>query len=601
MKFWNKIIKTHAIAVVLIAVSCALAIGSMWKDSSIRDEMPHIVGGYSYLTKLDYRVNPEHPPLIKEISAIPLLFMDVYFPDEDVSWKNKVNDQWSLGDKFLYKYGNDADQMLFWGRVPMVLIFLIGGWVLYRWAERMTRRREIALVALILYLFSPNLMAHGRFITTDMGMTIFSLFAFYAYYLYLEKPDWKKLIGVGLVFGFAQLAKFSVVMVIPAFFVVAFLYGLGSYKKGKLKNTLKEICLQLSRVTLIMIIGYLLVGAWYYVHMAGMPKDVQHRLIDDSIASYEVAGFDFRDMLHTFTEAPVLRPYSQYLLGFFMVTAHTAYGHTTYFFGEVGKNWPEYFTFAYLMKEPLPAQFLFFFGVLVLLVELARRVALVKKDKGKNLEKGAGWLRSHAVMLGYFFLVLVVFIMSSLNKLQLGIRYIIPIFPFIYLFTAYMIWVFWEDVKDKKRIALYYFNIGALVVVMIWYIGISFVAFPSYLAYFNEVKGGPKEAWKYFVDSNLDWGQDLVRLEEFMDENSIEHIRMDYFGGGNLDYYLGDRYEYWGFDKGYSPGWFAISASAIQWNSQNDYDKSYHWLTDNYEPVEQIGYSIFVYYVPEEN
>jgi len=600
MKFWRRIIKTHIIAFLLIAISGTLASLSMIKDSSIRDEMPHIIAGYSYLTKLDYRINPEHPPLIKEFSALPLLFQDIYFPEEDVSWKDRVNDQWALGDKFLYQYGNDADQMIFSGRLLMVLVFLAGGWVLYRWIERVTRKREVALVGLILYLFSPNLIAHGRFITTDMGMTVFSIFALYAYYLYLEKPTWKMLIFAGLVFGFAQLAKFSAVMLIPAFFVAAFLYGVGSYREGKFKAMFREVIKQLSRVTLIMIIGYLLVGIWYTVHLAGMPKEVQHQLIGESISTYELAGIEFKSMLHVFTESPVLRPYAQYLLGFFMVTAHTTVGHTTFFFGEVGKNWPEYFTFAYLLKEPLAGQFLFYFAVLVLFVEGIRRAIRIANDKkSKPVEHMATWTRMNAVLLGYFFLALVIFVMSSLNKLQLGIRYIVPIFPFMYLFVAYMLSVFWENIRDRKQYGLYYFNISVLIVTLVWYIGTAFAAFPHYLPYFNELKGGPKEAYKYFVDSNLDWGQDLIRLAEFVDDNNIEHIKVDYFGGGNLDYYLGGKYEWWGCDRGPTTGWIAVSVSPIQWCSQADYDDSYHWLTDNYKPVEQIGYSIFVYYVPE--
>ena len=76
----------------------------------------------------------------------------------------------------------------------------------------------------------------------------------------------------------------------------------------------------------------------------------------------------------------------------------------------------------------------------------------------------------------------------------------------------------------------------------------------------------------------------------------MQDIKIDYFGGGDLDYYFGQgNYELWGFDREPTTGWLAISVNAIQWNSANDEEKqSYHWLTDKYEPVEKIGYSIFV-------
>lgn len=599
MKFWKHIIQTHLLAAILIIMAGLFAVFSMWDDSSVRDEMPHIVSGYSYLTKQDYRVNPEHPPLIKQLAAFPLLFQDVFFPEQDPSWKDKVNDQWDLGDKFLYKYGNDADSMLFWGRIPMVLIFLLAGWVLYRFTEKVTKRREAALIALLLFLFSPNLMAHGRFITTDMGITAFAIFALYAYYLYLERPNWKNMLFAGVVFGLAQLAKFSVFLLIPTFLFIGFLYGLGVYKKGKGRLAIKQIGVQIGKAILIMVIGYVLVGFWYTVSIWNMPVEVQHKLINESLTPRDLGGINAPYFLNAMTDFPLTRPYAQYLLGFLMVTAHATGGHTTYFFGEVGKHWSEYFVFAYFLKEPVAAQILFYFAVIIFALACFKVVKARKKGEEHPL-KNAYWLQSQAVLLGYFFFTFLVFAMASLNKLQLGIRYILPVFPFIYLFSAYMLVVFWEHFEAKKQVWVKFLSIGSLLLLLVWYLGSNILVFPSYLAYFNELRGGPKEGYKYLVDSNLDWGQDLVRLRQFMDDRGVPYVKIDYFGGGNLDYYLGGRYQPWGFDRKPTTGWFAISASAIQWNSLNSPSEgSYHWLTDYYKPVAQIGYSIFVYYVPE--
>ncbi len=598
MRFWKNLLKTHYLAFVMMLGAGFLAVGSVWNDSSIRDEMPHIVAGYSYWTKQDYRINPEHPPLIKQLAALPLLFMDIYFPEYDPSWQKPINDQWDLGNKFLYKYGNDADGMLFWGRLPMILIFLLGGFFLYRFTEKITKRREAALIALALFLFSPNLMAHGRFITTDMGITAFAIFALYAYYLYLENPTWKNLLWAGVVFGLAQLAKFSVFLLIPTFLFIAFIYGLGAYRKGKIINTLQEIGKELAKVCTIMVIGYLLVGFWYQVFIWNMPVEAQHELIDVSIKDSDLAGLGFNTKLHWMTDISFLRPYAQYLLGFLMVSSHTTGGHTTYFFGEVGTHWPDYFVFAYWLKEPIAAQILFYFAIMIFGFGAYHFFHRKNQDKTKIFLL---WMRENAVIIGYFVFASFVFILASTNKLQLGIRYILPVFPFIYMFTAIMLWQFEKSLDREKRIGFYWTNIGAFLILMLWYLGSNLTVFPSYLPYFNEIKGGPKEGWKYMVDSNVDWGQDLIRLKQFMDKKKINHIKIDYFGGGDLDYYLPNRYEYWGFDRKPSTGWFAISASAIQWNTLNPEEKgNYHWLTDYYKPVDQIGYSILVYFVPEK-
>ena len=470
-------------------------------------------------------------------------------------------------------------------------------WVLYRFTERITKRRELALVALILFLFSPNLMAHGRFITTDMGATVFSLFALYAYYLYLEKTNWKSYSWAGVVFGLALLTKFSTFLLIPTFIFIAFIYGIGSYRKGKFKLMLKGTGLEIVKAVGIIVIGYILVGLWYVPHIWNMPVAVQHELINESIKDSDLGHLGFNTLLNNMTNVTVLRPYAQYLLGFLMVSAHTTGGHMTYFFGQLGTHWPDYFVFAYLLKEPIAAQILFYFAVLLLLVAGVRKIT--HAAQGKKSEKPY-WLRRNAVIISYAFLSALVFGMASANKLQLGIRYILPIFPFLYMFIAIMLGEFVKELDKKKKIGLYWANISVLVVLLVWFVGVNIMTFPSYLPYFNEIIGGPKEGWKYMVDSNVDWGQDLIRLKEFMDKKDIPLMKVDYFGGGDLDYYLGNRYESWGYDKKPSTGWFAISASAVQWNTLNPPERgNYHWLTDNYEPVEFVGNSILVYHVPE--
>ncbi len=150
------------------------------------------------------------------------------------------------------------------------------------------------------------------------------------------------------------------------------------------------------------------------------------------------------------------------------------------------------------------------------------------------------------------------------------------------------------------------------------------------MSYFNEAVGGPKNGYNYVTDSNADWGQDLKRLDKFIDrynwcpQNSldsfcaiydtqkgqIEKIHLDYFGGGyntnqeDLDYYLGDTYIKWhGDSRPIGQGWYAISTNYLQssiYNKKTIDRMSYRWLK-NKEPFYQVGTSIMIYYVtPEE-
>ncbi|MBU2025359.1 glycosyltransferase family 39 protein, partial [Patescibacteria group bacterium] len=349
--------KYDFLALVILGVMFFLAVGSMREDSAIRDEMPHIVAGYSYITQADYRLNPEHPPLVKQLSALPLLFMKINFPKEDAGWKYNVNDQWSLGDTFLYKSGNDADKMLFWARIPIVILMLLAGFVVYLWASEIFKNKLAGFLALLLYAFSPNIIAHGRFITTDMGVTAFSVFALYSWWKFLKEPGWSKFLIAALLQGCLHLAKFSIPILLPIIGIMT-IFAIFSYSKQW--GAKKRWAIYLASVMSATIIAFLLVGVWYKIFMREMPLDVQQRLIAESIWDDQFGNAGLATKLINLSNIEALRPYVQYALGFFMVAAHASYGHSTYFMGDVGQNWPEYYFIAYLLKEPLASQIILY-------------------------------------------------------------------------------------------------------------------------------------------------------------------------------------------------------------------------------------------------
>ncbi|MBI1975003.1 MAG: hypothetical protein HYS57_01430 [Parcubacteria group bacterium] len=137
---------------------------------------------------------------------------------------------------------------------------------------------------------------------------------------------------------------------------------------------------------------------------------------------------------------------------------------------------------------------------------------------------------------------------------------------------------------------------------VIWLVAEFLWINPYFLAYFNEFAGGPAKGVHYVVDSNLDWGQDLKRLRDFVLKNGITKIKVDYFGGGNAEYYLGERYER--LERGPQKGWIAVSASFLKSGQGKlnlgleDEEGFYLWL-NAYKPVAKIGYSIYVYRIPE--
>ena len=128
--------KINLLAAVIIASAVVLAMASVWDDSIIVDEIPHIGAGYSYVVKQDLRLNPEHPPLAKIMAGIPLLFLNLKETAfETKFWQKDMNGQWEFGKNLIYNSGNDADRIGHFAKMPMLLILDLAGILIFKWAK----------------------------------------------------------------------------------------------------------------------------------------------------------------------------------------------------------------------------------------------------------------------------------------------------------------------------------------------------------------------------------------------------------------------------------------------------------------------------------
>jgi hypothetical protein len=294
-----------------------------------------------------------------------------------------------------------------------------------------------------------------------------------------------------------------------------------------------------------------------------------------------------------------------------MVVQRVAGGNTTYFLGEVSAAGSRlYFPIMYILKEPLA------FHILSLLA-LGFAVWKVLNVKQKSVAKMTLWARQHYLTVAAWVFIIFYWGYSMRSPLNIGVRHLLPTFPFIYLLVAKEItgWLKYIEYADphtwrgwlKNIYRLYIKSIPKyllLGVLLIWLIADTLIVFPHFLSYYNELAGGVDNGWRYATDSNYDWGQDLRRLKDFVDQNKIQRIAVDYFGGGSPRYYLGDKFEPWWSAKGPAHGWFAISATtrmgAFGRTAPGFIRKpedSYLWLKD-YQPVARAGKSIFIYLLP---
>src|SRR2546422_1730833 len=186
-----------AVLAVILLAFCLQALLALPKLSATTDEPVHLAAGYSYWKTHDFRMNPEHPPLAKLIAAVPLLLLRPKFDITHDDWKRAA--EYPFGFNFLYQ--NDADRLLFWSRTAMIGLAGIGLIVTFLWARDLFGA-PAGLFAAGLYAFSPNMLAHGMLVTTDVPLAVFTVLALYFFW---KKND----LYAGLALGAAMACKYS--------------------------------------------------------------------------------------------------------------------------------------------------------------------------------------------------------------------------------------------------------------------------------------------------------------------------------------------------------------------------------------------------------
>jgi len=605
--------KINILATMLLMLFGVLAATSMWDDNANYDERIHLPAGYSYVTQQDMRLNPEHPPLVKDLAALPLLFMKINFPFQSWGWNTSLKTDSSrtpawqtdvgFGNDLLYYSGNDAQNMMRYGRIPIILIGILLGFYIFRFTKELWG--DLAgLIALTFYSFSPTFLAHTRLVTTDAAAAAAFFISFYYLYKWLKVPTRRNLWVLGIILGFSFLTKFSTFLLIPIFgFII--LVWIFLKEQGKKLWALKKY---LGGFILVLIIAYLVVGAVYAFHVWHYP--IQKQAID---TTFILSTFGFKPLVNFsiwISSQPILRAWGHYFLGFLMVLQRSGGGNTTYYLGEVSADGSRsYFPVIYLLKEPLVYVLLTFFALFLAL----KKFIVYKKSGSKSFYSDfSNLLKNNFAEFGMLVMIVIYWAFSIKSNLNIGVRHILPTLPFIYALTARQISL-WIKGGIQERISnyhgfwqlfgLYWHRLkkGFVVVILFVWAIISVVSvWPSFLAYFNEIAGGPNNGYKFVVDSNLDWGQDILRLSQFIEKNNIKEIKMDYFSGAPAEYYIKTA-KIESFNREVSQkGWLAVSATILMGACKGDKipcsynERAYTWL-DQYKPVAKIGYSIFVY------
>jgi len=599
--------KYHVLIIVLILTFVTVvSVLNAKNDSLIYDESAHIPAGYSYLTQLDIRLNPEHPPLIKDLSALPLLFIHPNFDTNQDFWTTDDADasQWNAGKSFLFGSGNDADQIIFWSRLPIILLSLVFGLFIFKWT------RELAgvtagLFALTLFAFDPNILGHNHFVTTDLGIAAFMTFSFYYFLKFIKDPSWKNVFIGGIFLGLVQLTKFSSVLLFPVFGLILIIYPLVKLHREQNKTKLQALGEYLLKGIVAFLVSLTIVYVAYFISNYNMPQTKLPEIISHYFKPNDTrtAIIYTRELLFTMNAHPILMPLADYAFGVMRVFQRVGGGNVVFFMNQVDTHgFLSYFPIIFLIKEPLPMLFLILLSIIVTSIKIVKSIPTSSKDFFAKLAKNiVHYLRTSIVEFSMLVFILLYATTSITGRLNIGFRHLFPLMPFLYILVSVGIFRFLKTRHHQSKL-IFQLMIAMLTIMLI---SGTIATYPYYMSYFNSLAGGPKQGYHLTTDSNTDWGQDLKRLQIFLNEHpEIAKVKVDYFGMADLDYYLPGRYEkWWAAARPIEPGWYAISTEFIQqgiYQTTIPDNQSYRWLK-NIQPTYQVGTSILIYNITPED
>ena len=528
-----------AVAVVLLlGLHAGLAVDSLLRENATVDEVAHLPAGVSYWQTGTFKLYHHNPPLVKLVAALPV----VLSPHETAplyqmgSWANES--QAAFGQSFAYLNQANYLELFDRARLVMPLFTVLGGLVVFAWSSRLYGPGG-GLLSLVLWTLCPNILAHGRLVTTDVAAASIGAGATYLFWRYQKNPTWTRAAIAGLVLGLAQLTKFSLILLYgfwPALAVVRFL--LDRRWEGwprRLAVGLGHWAAMVALSVAVIDVGYAFEGVGTPIGKLefasrsltrpvppGMPRPTSPNPLLDGAWRYRVNRF--RGTALGMVPSPLPK---HYLLGFDEQKIETegipeyfldpkappddskVMGYSVYLDGVMKRSgWWYYYlaTLAYKVPE----------GTLIL-VGLSGFVLLgSKRSRGPWADE----IAVLAVPVG------VLGAMSFLTDICLGLRYILPAFPYVFIATGKVIPWAWGLTGRWKWPAT------AVVAGSIAATATATAAIhPDYIAYFNWASGGPDRGSEHLIDSNLDWGQDLVKLNRWLKiHRPGRRVGLAYFG-----------------------------------------------------------------------
>ncbi len=500
--------RQSVVVAALLSVYVVAALTSARQKSITFDELAHLTAGFSSWTTADYRLFPENGQFPKRWAALPLVVSGMRFPSvsQPAWWTSDVD---TLGYQFLYGVGNDHEALLWRARMAMVALAVVLGWVCYSWARRLFGVAG-GNVALLTFILSPSVLAHGPLATSDLASALMFISALGCFWTTLHRAGRLRLAGSALVMGLLFVTKMSAFLMVPVAIALTLIRIAGgrpfiwSGREQHLIEDRRRLVARCGWILAAHALGILLVIWTFY--------GFRYSAFRDAIPERD--RMQFGETIDTLVESNITRAAIIPARNLHLLPESYLFG-LAHVFNRSGRflaflngrysvdGWWYFFPYCWLVKTPLPTLALLVLSAGALWHRIVRSTATRRRLSRISYRL--------APLLVFFVAYWTAAIATSLN---LGERHLLPAYPALFVLIGAAGWWF-----SKSRVA------ATLVTLAVLWLSVdSMRIWPDYLAYFNSLAGGPRSGYQHLVDSSLDWGQDLVGLKRWLDRNAPMEI-----------------------------------------------------------------------------
>lgn len=556
----------------LVFLSVSLVRDHSRDDSLSADEPVHILSGWLEVSGRNAIVNIEHPPVAKMLAGFALHSLSMPPAPANIPMGARFTE---YGHAFLFENSVSPDAIAAAARAPflgvlalLLLMVFAGAAVRYGPAA--------ALFALALVALDPNFVAHAGVVHTDVGAALGFLAAVLAAEAARRRPTALRLVTASLALGFALATKFSAILLLPILLLQGLIAARREDRPGRAAG------LAILRFAGISAGALLVVLAIYAPLTARMDPEQQRLVIHEMVAGRGAP------QLSAAIESlvPFSRPLAHYLGGLASVIRQSAVGGgVNYLFGRTSVHgFPLYFFVAFAVKSTIA----FLALTVVVLVSFSRRPPVFSNEAR------------------VFLLPVAVLFLSSIGSAyNIGIRHMLPVYPFLALAGAAVFARLSERPAVQRRGPAPAAVVLALLPLLSAYELLRI--HPHELSYFNLFAGGPEGGRRILSDSNVDWGLDLKRLARELARRRVASPTIVYFGGDDVLFRTG--VPDFVADARIRPGLVAISAFHLAVGPEfHDYHGDHHLaaalrslnakIAASGRPAGRVGYSIYLFELP---